>query len=126
MDFAIHNPLPQAFLAARRPLLVEAARKVFGWIPEEEPWDPEESAPVRLQAQAPEPPQRNASWFEKGRTPPNRLDLTEEERAARVKAQKRAWRRKHSTGRPAGRPKKADLLTRQGMTLAQPGKEVAE
>ena len=97
MDLAIHNPLPAAFLAARRPLIVAAARKVFqspGFF-----WD----MPEPVQAPTPKDPKGR---FTPGRVPSNKLDLTPEERAERVKAQKRAWREAHRSGRKPGRPRK--------------------
>lgn len=95
--------LDPAFLEARRPLLAAIAAKVFCGIPLPEAFHP---APKPRPVQ---PPNR----FPQGHVPANKLDLTDEERAERIKQQKRDWRIAHRSGRPPGRPRK-NLITGQG------------
>ena len=72
----------------------------------EEPWAPALPAPVR----APKPPAPGRDAHGRilpGTPPPNKRYFTDEERQARTLALRAAWTAKRSTGRPAGRPRKA-------------------
>lgn len=102
--------LPADFLAARRPIIEAVARRVFYGVA-----IPSDLLPAPRPKAAPvQPPNR----FSPGHVPANKLDITDEERAERIKEQKRAWRIAHRSGRPPGRPRKA-LVTGQGPLLVE-------